>query len=277
MVAGIDTQARRRALAALAALAVACAAGAQEANVNAPFITTPDEVVDRMLRLARTTAQDTVMDLGSGDGRILIAAAKGFSARAIGVEIDARLVERSRQNARSAGVADKVQITEGDVLRTDLSKATVVTVYLLPHLIDKLQPKFLDELKPGARIVTHAFGMKGWRPDAREVVTLARPHPSQGDKSEIFLWIVPAQARGEWEARGWRLRVHQNFQEIEIDGEASGGQLAVRRAQLSGESISFTGEARERVFSYAGRVRGNSITGELTIDGQATPLVFNKR
>jgi precorrin-6B methylase 2 len=277
LVAGIGTQARRRAVAAVATLSFACGLLAQEPPVNAPFITTPDEVVERMLKLARTGPADTVMDLGSGDGRIVIAAAKTFGARGIGVEIDARLVERSRQAARAAGVADRIEILEGDVLRTELGRASVVTVYLLPQLIDRLQPKFLDELKPGARIVTHAFGMKGWRADAREVVTLTKPHPSQGDRSEIFLWIVPAQARGEWEARGWQLRVHQNFQEIEVEGEASGGRFAATQAQLSGESISFRGELRGRPFSYSGRVQGNRITGALTVDGQPSPLQFTKR
>jgi protein-L-isoaspartate O-methyltransferase len=277
LVAGIRTQARRRALAALAALGFACAATAQEPVVNAPFITTPDEVVERMLRLARTGPTDTVMDLGSGDGRIVITAAKAFGARGIGVEIDARLVERSRQNARGAGVAERVEILQGDVLRTELGRASVVTVYLLPQLIDRLQPKFLDELKPGARIVTHAFGMKGWRPDASEVVTLSKPHPSQGDRSEIFLWIVPAQVRGEWEAKGWLLRIHQNFQEVEVEGEAAGGRFAAGRAQLSGEALSFNGEARGRPFSFSGRVQGNRISGELTVDGQPTPLSFTKR
>jgi protein-L-isoaspartate O-methyltransferase len=277
LVAGIDTQARRRALAALAAISLACPALAQEPPVNAPFITTPDEVVDRMLRLARTRPTDTVMDLGSGDGRIVISAAKAFGARGIGVEIDARLVERSRQNARSAGVAERVEILQGDVLRTELGRASVVTVYLLPQLIDRLQPKFLDELKPGARIVTHAFSMKGWRPDASEIVTLSKPHPSQGDRSEIFLWIVPAQVRGEWEAKGWQLRISQNFQEVEVEGEAAGGRFAPGRAQLSGETLSFNGEARGRPFSFGGRVQGNRISGELTVDGVQTPLVFTKR
>jgi tRNA G37 N-methylase Trm5 len=160
----------------LAALALVCAvAGAEEGAQIPPFITTPDEVVERMLRLAGTGAADVVIDLGSGDGRIVIAAAQKFGARGIGIELDSRLVEKSRENARLAEVAERVSFIEGDVLATDISQASVVTVYLLPFLIDKLQPRFLQELKPGTRVVSHAFGMVGWKPDRAETIRLSKP------------------------------------------------------------------------------------------------------
>src|ERR1051325_7036291 len=148
----------------VAALALAFAAlldhavETDDAFWRAPFICTPDEVVPRMLELAGTRADDLVVDLGSGDGRIVIAAAKKFGARGLGIELDSALVEKSRENARRANVAERVSFVQGDVLATDISKATVVTVYLLPGLINRLQPRF-EQLPPGTRIVSHAFTM----------------------------------------------------------------------------------------------------------------------
>ena len=229
-----------------------------------------------MLRLAGTGPQDTVVDLGSGDGRIVIAAAKNFGSRAIGVDLDAKLVALSRENARRAGVAQRTEFAVRDALETDLSQASVVTVYLLPFLIDQLQPKFLAELKPGARFVTHAFAMKGWKPDRSETVTLSRPHgthDSKGERSEIHLWIIPAQARGEWQSSGWRLRIGQNFQEIEIEGELDGRAIDVKRARLEGSAISFAGDG----FRFRGSVGKDRITGELTRAGVATTFEFTRR
>ena len=229
-----------------------------------------------MLRLARTGPEDNVFDLGSGDGRIVITAAKAFGARGVGVDIDAKLVVQSRENARRAGVADRVQFHEQDVRRTDLRQATVVTVYLLPFLIDQLQPKFLDELRPGARIVTHAFGMKGWRPDRREIVRVTKPgagNESSGDSSEIYLWTVPAQVRGSWQGGDWFLRISQNFQDIEIDAEAGGRALKVAQATLEGASIAFAGEG----FSFRGRVDKDRMSGELERGSARGPFAFVAR
>ena len=249
---------------------------AQDSSVTPPFVTTPEEVVERMLRLAGTGPRDTVIDLGSGDGRIVIAAARSFGARGIGVDIDAKLVALSQENARRAGVAQRTEFAVRDALKTDLTQASVVTVYLLPFLIDQLQPKFLAELKPGARIVTHAFGMKGWKPDRSETVTLSRPrgsHDSKGERSEIHLWIVPAQVRGEWRAAGWRLRIHQNFQEIEVEGEGDGRTLEVEQARLEGEVLRFSGAG----FSFQGRVAAERIAGELRRGAAVAPLAFTRR
>ena len=259
--------------AALATLAIAGAAWAQDPDWRVPFITTPDDVVERMLALAGTGADDLVMDLGSGDGRIVIAAAKKFSARGLGVEIDAKLVAQSRENARRAGVSERVTFEEGDVLRADLARATVVTIYLLPFLIDKLQPRLLEQLRPGARIVTHAFPMIGWRPDRTETMRIAKQHQGQGDESRIFLWVVPAEVRGNWQGRDWRLRISQNFQEIEIEGEAGGQKLAVKEAKIEGTALSFSGEG----FEFRGRAGAGRIVGELLRGGTAAPLVLTKQ
>jgi SAM-dependent methyltransferase len=208
------------------------AAQAQEGE-RAPFVTTPDEVVTQMLRFAGTGPRDLVVDLGSGDGRIPIAAAREFGARAVGIELDAALVAASRQKARAAEVEDRVSFVKGDVLLADFSQASVVTVYLLPSLIDRLQPRLLDELTPGTRIVSHAFAMTGWTADRSLTVRLDRRHEGQGDESTLHLWLVPAKVRGVWRERvapgarpAWRFRVAQNFQQIEVEVEVAGGREA---------------------------------------------------
>ena len=278
MVAGESAPHHRRIAALKALLALGAAAlfavvaRAQDPEVRAPFVTTPEDVVERMLALAGTGPADHVIDLGSGDGRIVIAAARLHGARAVGVEIDGKLVEDSRENARRAGVASRVEFEERDVLLTDLSRATVVTIYLLPSLIDRLQPKFLDELRPGTRIVSHAFAMKGWKPDRTESVRLKSAHLRQGDESTIYLWIVPAQARGYWRAGEWSLRVHQNFQEIEVEASAAGQPMPVSAAKLEGNAISFSGPD----YSFRGQVGAKSIIGEMTRAGRVTPLSFQK-
>ena len=217
-------------------------------NIEAPppLITTPPEVVERMLALAAVGPGDLVVDLGSGDGRIVIAAAQKFGARGLGIELDAALVERSRQRARDAKVADRVSFVQGDVLNADLSRASVVTAYLLPGLMGRLQARFIDELAPGTRIVSHAFGMAGWMPDRSETVRLTARHSGQGDESTLHLWVVPAQVRGVWRAPGFQVRIEQNYQRIEVDGAP---------ARISGREIAWQG--------FQGRVDGNRIVGEL--------------
>jgi precorrin-6B methylase 2 len=243
-----------RSLIAGTLLAFAVVARAQEIEWQVPFITTPEEVVERMLELAGTRADDLVADLGSGDGRIVIMAARKFGARGLGIELDQRLVEKSRDNARAAGVADRVTLVQGDVLTADFSKASVVTVYLLPGLIDQLQQRFTGELRPGTRIVSHAFGMAGWVPDKTGVIRLSKSHRGQGDESRLYLWIVPADVRGVWRGDGRSFSIEQNYQQIEVDG--TGGKL-------SGNEISWG--------RFRGRVDGNRISGEL--DGKPLVLV----
>jgi precorrin-6B methylase 2 len=248
-------------LASLALAAAAAAAQADEVEWQVPFITTPGEVVERMLELAGTGAGDLVVDLGSGDGRIVIIAAQKYGARGLGIELDQRLVEKSRANARAANVADRVTFVQGDVLAADISKATVVTVYLLPSLIGQLQSRFIDELKPGTRIVSHAFSMVGWKPDLTQTVRLTKRHPGQGDESKLYLWVVPAEVRGVWRGGGLRLSIEQNYQEIDVEGAT--------QTRLSGSEISWIGKDME----FRGRVEGDRIVGDL--GGQ--PLVLTRR
>ena len=241
---------------------LASVAGAQETEWKPPFITTPEEVVGRMLRLAGTGPSDLVADLGSGDGRIVIAAARDFGARGLGIELDGRLVEASRENARRAGVDGRVEFRQGDVLTSDYSRASVVTVYLLPGLLGQLQSRFIYHLKPGTRIVSHSFGMAGWKPDRTELLRVQGAHPGQGDESRLFLWVVPADARGTWEGGGWRLRVGQNYQQLDIEGASS--------ASLAGADIAWEKDGAR----FRGRIEGSRMSGELTRDGRAQPLVL---
>lgn len=155
---------------------------------EAPYVPTPQYVVGHMLELADVTAEDTVFDLGSGDGRIVLTAAKAFGARGVGVEIDSALVERARRNARRAGVADRVTFRRGDLFETDLRPATVVTLYLWPTMNNRLLPKLRNELAPGTRVVSHGFGIDGWEPDT--TVTLDSS-VLPGGSTEIYLWTVP--------------------------------------------------------------------------------------
>jgi protein-L-isoaspartate O-methyltransferase len=235
----------RYALALLLALA-ASPPKADESEWRPPFITTPPEVVERMLELARVRPEDLVVDLGSGDGRIVIAAAQKFGARGLGIELDGALVHKSRDAARAARVSEKVNFIQGDVLVAGISEATVVTVYLLPALMAKLQARFIDELAPGTRIVSHAFAMAGWAPDRSETVRLKQRHRGQGDESTLHLWIVPADVRGVWRGAGTQVRIEQNYQRIEVDGAAG---------RLTGRDIAWSG--------FRGRVDGGRIVGEL--------------
>ena len=185
---------RRQHLCALgraSALALAWAGGAALAQEDVPFITTPDHVTLAMLRLAGVTAEDFVIDLGSGDGRIVITAAKVFGARGQGVEIVPDLVERSRNAARRAGVADRVEFRVQDLFETDLSPATVITMYLLPEVNLQLRPR-LRALAPGTRIVSHDWDMGDWRPDRTLVIDVPDKAVGREKSSRLHLWTVRA-------------------------------------------------------------------------------------
>lgn len=145
------------------------------------YVPTSDTVVDAMLRLARVESDDVVYDLGSGDGRIVIAAARNFGARGVGIDIDPERISESHVNAEKAGVTDQVEFVEADLFKSDFSEATVVTLYLLGRLNERLKPMLMEQLKPGTRIVSHAFDMGDWKPEQTQVV----------DGTTIYLWTIP--------------------------------------------------------------------------------------
>lgn len=168
-----------------AALAAAAGCSTPGIRLDVPYVVTPYEVVDEMLRLARVGPSDVVFDLGCGDGRIVIAAAERHGARGVGIDIDPRRIAEANAAARRAGVAERVRFTVQDLFETDFSTATVVTLYLFPELNAKLQPKLLADLKPGARIVSHQFGIPGWPAHDGAQVRV-------GDSAhQVFLWVVP--------------------------------------------------------------------------------------
>ena len=160
-------------------------AQAPQRSPDVPYVPTPDPVVDAMLKLAGVTKKDVLYDLGCGDGRIVITAARQYGARGVGVDIDPQRIRESNENAKSAGVADRVKFLQQDLFETDLRDATVVTLYLLPSINLKLRPKLLDELKPGTRVVSHAFDMGDWKPDKEVKV------PDTIGERTIYLWVVP--------------------------------------------------------------------------------------
>jgi len=171
-----------RAIATLLVSIAALAASQQPKRTpDIHFVPTPDEVVEAMLRLADVGANDVVYDLGSGDGRIPITAARRFGARGVGIELDPELVAQATRSAQQAGVADRVRFVEGDIFESDISPATVVTLYLLTSINERLRPKLQKELRPGTRIVSHQFRMGDWEPE-RDVVV---------DFRSLFLWRVP--------------------------------------------------------------------------------------
>ena len=268
---------RRHAL--LLACAAALALGCARAFAQAPFVPTPLDVVRRMLTLAQVGPGDFLIDLGSGDGRLVITAAKEYGARGLGIEHDPELVARSRELARRDGVADKVVFMAQDLFETDLSEATVVTLYLLPELNRRLRPRLLAQLRPGTRIVAHDFDLGEWPPDATEKVYSQEKYGATGGESALFLWRVPADVAGRWrwrlqiggEALDYELTARQRFQHVDASVRVGGQSWPVEDIRLEGERLSLTvrGEVRgnevRQVFS--GRASGDRIIGSVSLNG----------
>ena len=193
------------------ALGLLLAATAAQAQEEVPFITTPDHVTLAMLQLADVSPQDHVIDLGSGDGRIVITAAKRFGATGLGVEIVPELVLKSRENARAAGVSARAEFREQDLFATDLRRATVVTMYLLPEVNLQLRPRLLA-LAPGTRIVSHDWDLGDWAPDRTLTVQVPNKAVGLDKRSRLHLWVVPAAVHGLWCSASASLQITQRFQ-----------------------------------------------------------------
>lgn len=229
-----------------------------------------------MLQLARVSPDDRVYDLGSGDGRIVLAAARDFGARATGIELDQALVRKSIEAAQAIGLAARANFRQGDVLQEDISQATVVTMYLLPWLLEKLQPRLLAHLKPGTRVVSHSFVMPGWLPDESETVALSRSHPGQGNSSRIFLWIVPVDLRGRWRSddADWQLDIAQNYQSLDIGAIVGGRRINVDAARLRGSALEF----RAGRWAFRGVWSERGIAGTIVPEGGSElPVLFVRR
>ena len=229
-----------------------------QAGKDVVWVPTPLVLVEKMLDMARVTPRDFVMDLGSGDGRNIIAAAKR-GARALGVEYNPDMVELSRRNAAREGVADKAQFVQGDMYEADISQATVLALFLLTENLNRLAPKFLA-LKPGSRIVVNGFEIDDWKFD--------ETGRAEGDCMSwctAYLYIVPARVEGTWRLpQGGRLKLEQKFQELTGTLTAGGTSTPITNGRLRGEQIRFTVGGTE----YTGRVDGDTMSGDLK--GSAT-------
>ena len=238
-----------------------------------PFVVTPDEIVERMLRMAEVKAGDTLIDLGSGDGRIVNAAARR-GAQGLGVDIDPSLVKLATENAKQAGVARLARFETRDIFDTDLSGASVVAFYLLPEVNAKLLPRLLA-LKPGTRIVSHDGGIGDWPADERLEMRAPEKAVGVGGVSRVELWIVPARAEGRWVAQvpqhggRWRFDIEQKFQELDINVFAEGRDLLVRASRLRGTEIKMAvtglvgGHAWNHLFE--GQIEGGRIQGRVRV------------
>ncbi len=217
------------------------------------WVPTPQALVEKMLDMAQVTPQDFVMDLGSGDGRTVITAAKR-GARAMGIEYNPNMVELSKENAAKAGVSDRAEFMKADLFETDLSKASVITLFLLPDINLKLRPKILD-LKPGTRVVSNTFTMDDWAPD--ETASVDADCTSW---CSALLWIVPAKVAGVWTSPGFELNLAQTFQMVSGTLTKAGATVQVADGRLRGDRISFIAGAT----TYTGQVNGTTIEGTAT-------------
>lgn len=236
------------------------------------YVPTPQPVVDEMLKLAGISNRDTVYDLGSGDGRIVITAARRYGARGFGIDIDPVRITESNANAVKDGVTDRVKFIQGDLFEVDLRPATAVTLYLLGSLNLRLRPKLLEELRPGTPIVSHDFDMGDWEPDATVVV----------DASKIYLWRVPADVDGEWELtlkdrqgeRRLRLSIDQSFQKIAGVAETDAKVIHGVSGRIDGVNIDISlgsPDGGSETSLLAGRIGMDEMDGTFTTEGNPEP------
>jgi SAM-dependent methyltransferase len=229
-------------------------------TLDVPYVTTPEGVVEAMLDIAGVGPGDYVIDLGSGDGRIVIAAARR-GAVGHGIDIDPERVREAEENARQAGVADRVLFLEEDLYQTDFSRATVVTMYLLTSVNLNLRPELLRTLSPGTRVVSHAFDMGEWEPDEHILV----------DHRDVFFWVIPAGVEGQWQwnagGEEFIMSASQEFQEVRLKIFTGGRELIVSDAELRGDRISFIARNRNGTeqYTYNGRIDGSAITGTVLV------------
>jgi SAM-dependent methyltransferase len=233
-----------------------------QAGKDVVWVPSPESTVEKMLDVAKVTPQDFVVDLGSGDGRNIIAAAKR-GARGLGVEYNPDMVELSKRNAQKAGVADKAQFVQGDMYAAEFPQATVLALFLLPENLTKLRAKFAD-LKPGTRIVANTFGIEGWTPEESTTI--------EGDCTSwctVLLYYVPAKVEGVWQTAKGDLSLKQEFQTV--SGTLAGAPI--ESVKLKGDQIAFTAGGSE----YSGRVNGNTISGVVKASGSQTAWTASRQ
>jgi hypothetical protein len=260
---------------------LAPAALAQTGKGDVVYVPTPQVVVDEMLRMGKVGAKDFLIDLGSGDGRIVITAAKKLGARGFGVDLDQYLLKIANANAAKEGVSDRARFVEQNLFETDLSQATVITSYLLPEMNRKLRAKLLT-LKPGTRVVAHDYSMGQWTAD--EEKTLIVPEKTVGDagKSYVYLYIVPANIGGTWESQipigaaavPYVFNFDQEFQVVTGQLRAGSSEASLPRFKVNGDEVTFavtaTVDGKPVVHRFRGWVKGDTIEGNVTMSGDAT-------
>ncbi len=249
-----------------------------------PYVPTPQIVVDEMLKLAGVTAKDFVIDLGSGDGRMIITAARKFNAGGLGVDIDAKLVAQSNKQAKTDGVADRAKFVEQDMFKADIGNATVVTLYVLPDFMERLRPKLWTELKPGSRVVAHDYYMSGWHADKRLDLTVPEKVTANGtDKAYLYLWIVPSKVAG-----GWRmdfdvdgnaqqkivLAINQQYQVINASAENALGPMRLEKPLLRGNEISFDLTVGNTAYQFTGKISDGKMAGSAVSPTSAKPVAW---
>ena len=279
----IAKQSSRLLLAVVLSLLSPLVARAQELS-QLPYVPTPQIVVDEMLKLANVTAKDFVVDLGSGDGRMIITAARNFKAKGLGVDIDPKLVELSNKQAKAEGVDDRAKFIEQDMFKADVGKATVVTLYVMPDFMEKLRPKLLSELKPGTRVVAHDYYMSEWHPDRQFSLTVPEKVKANGtDKAYLYLWIVPSVVGGDWrmefDAAGSNrqlivLEINQRYQKIDGSAENILGPMKIANALIRGDEISFDMSVGARPYRFTGKVADGRMAGTAVTPGGARPILW---
>jgi hypothetical protein len=252
---------------------------AQEGRGDVVYVPTPQVVVEEMLRMAKIGPKDFLIDLGSGDGRIVITAAKKFGSQGFGVDLDRYLLNIARETAKKEGVSERASFVEQNLFETDLGKATVISSYLLPEMNLKLRPKILA-LKPGTRVVAHDYHMGDWYPDLQKDIPVPEKVVGTPGVSYVYLWYVPARAAGKWQAQvnpgakdaPYEIVFDQLFQILEGTLRA-GSESAQLRGRLNGEQVTFStqpkGSPGGQRHEFTGRVDGDKMEGTVRIgEGQ---------
>ena len=266
----------------LAAWLLAAPAIAQNQEpVNAgPYVPSPRSVVSDMLTLAEVGPKDFVIDLGSGDGRIVLTAAKVFGASGFGVDIDPKLVREANESAKIEGVADRVKFTIQDLFKTDISKATVLTMYLLPNTVNMLKDKLLTELRPGTRVLSHDYPLSGWIPEKYVQMDLEDKVAISGVTTTlIYLYVVPAKVQGSWSAKlppslskdPVRLDLKQQITRVSGSARIGGRDVLLEEAKLRGERLTFKLAAANKSWDFTGTLKSGALEGMVDAGGVKSP------
>jgi len=267
-------------------------AGTQQKRPDVPYVPTPEKVITEMLRMAEVGKDDVIYDLGCGDGRIVIQAAKELGCRGVGVDINPQRIKESRENAVKAGVEKRVEFILMDLFEADISQSTVVTLYLLSSVNLRLRPKLLRELKPGTRVVSHDFGMAEWKPDESTIIEEkfdnyipfdnSRLIENFWDKHNVYLWIIPANVTGVWNwtlpaisgKKQYMMELDQTFQEVEGKAfeDLTSIPLHIKDEKIKGDRLEFTLERKLKGLTqrlhFEGRVKDHTMEGVLRIEGK---------